>query len=392
MNTPVSPRLWRRLRTSVLAGLLVALILGPYLPSEALTRGGIPARRVVSYCIESPPTNATKPGGLMSVTGARARLTDALNAWMAAAGVDGYPALALTQDIPCKSSTDVRVRRMALDGLYASASDKHINFNTEYNWWDGTGTRPTGHPSFLGVLVHEIGHTVGADHAGGKKWSDDGDAPSMQQAATPEETVAWQDISRDDWAHAVNIAAHATSKPAFVTANPGFEHGLDHWGTSGSVATSSTYAHTGGRGARLATAASFVYTGAVYDPWRLIGGSQSQSPKMLSSVIFTARADYRHTATATTGGPVMRYNTIPMSYPVGAYKNDADTTVHPPVGQISLSACPDPGTTWTTCTRTFVMVFYQATYDARLMRYLIQSHSSGHLYVDRAGFTGGTSS
>jgi hypothetical protein len=241
---------------------------------------------------------------------------------------------------------------------------------------------------------------MGMDHAGDANWSADNAFPSMAQCLTQATSQQQETISNDEWAHAANIAGHATGKPAYITANPGFEEELSHWGVGFSaddVTVGAAYAHTGNLGIRL-TPGSFIYSTVVYDPWRLNGtNDQDVAPGMDStSVTFRIRADLRHAVGSTTGSAQMKLNQREFNYTTATTncKVSSGGAPGPWLGQVYIgTACPEASTAWATCPpREFVESFPTGSSDARWLRPVVVSTSSSHLYVDRAGMVGGTGS
>lgn len=383
-----------RVGAFVLGLLLASLVVGP---AFGITRGGFEPRRVVSYCIAEHPAE-------ISLANARNRLNDALEAWESAGGIDGSPTLDLSQDIPCNAGTDVRVVAGNLTGgTYAvtQAGGDEIEFDNDnvisqqlYGWWDGIGTRGAGEPSYEGVLVHEIGHTFSGGHAGTADWSGDNHYPSMAQTASFAQTPGWESIEMNEWALAVNISAHATSKPTYITPNPGFEEGFDHFGHGSAASVGSAYANTGDLGARLLSGSgSYIWTTAIFDPWNLNNGNQTEAGHMnVDTVLHTIRSDYRHTAGSTTGAIEFRRNTRNFRYDPANTKTAAAANPRFTAwtGQIDVgSECPDQGTSWNGCSRSFNDV-YDTTNDASWTNVLVRSTSSATVYIDRFGMTGGT--
>ncbi len=278
----------------------------------------------------------------------------------------------------------------------ASTGSSTITFDLGRQWWNGNGSRSSGEYSYEGILVHEMGHTVGMGHSGGFRWSDDGAAPSMQDCVASGGSVGYQTIERDDWSHAANIGGHASGKTPFLNANPGFERGTSHWGTSSTSLTNSAK-RTGAYGVRLNRAGAFVWIGTSYDPWDLDSNdSQVRVSRMSLNVSFRIRADHRHTSPSTTGGVQLRWNRRSLRYDEygGSCKTSAGGTHGSWLGQVALgTACSDPGTTWKLCARqpSSPEIFQKSGNDAMILRPLVLSTSSGYAYIDRVGIEGGTS-
>lgn len=329
------------------------------------------------------------PHGFMALDMARARLDDVIAQYHSTGGIDGYPAVQLTHDIPCNAGTDVRIRRRNLEtGVYAGASTTAISFNTDYDWSPQGAT--VTEPSFEGVLAHEIGHTLGLGHSGQTLWSDENQRTTMVASSSPANTDLQETITRDEWAGAANVAGHASNKIPFLTPNPGFERNLSHWAIDGAVSVGSAYARTGSRGVRLSSN-SFVWAGSSYDPWVVADGTQSGANHMSTGIVpFTIRADVRHPVT-TTGGVQLRWNRRYLNYGPANGKVDGHTTVGAWQGQEFIQPVCDPsGTSWLSCGRGFSRQFNSTT-DAWMIRVLALSTSGGYVYIDRFGYFGGTS-
>jgi hypothetical protein len=361
-------------------------------PAGAVTRDNRAADRTISICID------TAPPGMFPST-ARARLNDAIATWETTGGIDGVPGVDFTHDNPCRSGTDIRVTTASQPGgVYATASTTQIRFDndgdldgTSYSWWTGIGSRPAHWPSFEGVLVHEMGHTVGIGHSGNALWSDDGSPPSMNTCGSPTNTVAWETIERDDWGSAVNIGALATNKPTFLNANPGFERSSSHWQWSGSVAVAGAYAKSSAYGARMATSGSFMWAGASYDAYTLSNNSIVAATNMdQGTVTLTLTSYVRDAFVDTTGGLRLKYNQRIVDYPGGDNCKASGAVAGSWAGQVTTTPDCFPSTFWSLCSRNIQLSFNATNAPARMIRPLFQSTASGAIYLDRTGITGGT--
>ena len=125
-------------------------------------------RHVVTFCVESTPDGVDVPT-------ARALLNQAIAEWHTVPGQDTGQALQLSQDSspPCGGGS-VRIR----DG---GTTNEGAQFFPELSaiyffgdeWWDGSGAQGDD-VSYLGILIHEMGHTFGIHHAGDRFWTYDG--------------------------------------------------------------------------------------------------------------------------------------------------------------------------------------------------------------------------
>jgi hypothetical protein len=344
----------------------------------------------------------------------RVQLQQAIDEWASAGGIDGAGALSFTLDYPCNSSTDVRVDSDHLGAsqlAVTSGGYDRITFNVDKNWWyNDSLPQQSGEYSYQGILTHEMGHAFGLHHTGDTEWSDDVEIPVMNACTTASLSVGMEHLAMDDWGAAVNVAAHATGKTPFFSANPGFEAGLAQWRPTDSSITIVTGANpavkTGAKAARLGSINDYLYAGILFDPY-IMTTTQSVSSKMVAGsstnqVQFTMRADFRHEASGTTGGLRMKFNERTENYGPPSSNGCKDSAPHsagPFLGQVTVGTdCPDPGTSWTPCQRAFFRYFPTTSSnqddfgDARMFRPVFLSTSTGAMRLDRAGIYGGTSS
>jgi hypothetical protein len=203
----------------------------------------------------------------------------------------------------------------------------------------------------------------------------------MAECITPGaegETVWLESLAQDDWG---GVAWVRGGVARYWNANPGFEKDFSYWGHNSGTSVGSTYAQTGNRGVRLAGSGDYVYITSVYDPVR---GSN-----MVDSPTITVRGYYRHTAASTTGGVQARYDRAYLQWNTSLCKRTAGATATTWLGMTNLgSACGDPETVWTPCSRSIGFTLSSIN-DSLVFRARLQSTSSAAVYVDRVGVTGG---
>ncbi len=378
---------------SAAAALVAGVLLGSSIaalqpvPAGAMTLVDVlndTPRRIVSYCIDSTPSD-------VSDTQAETLLNQAIAHREVTGGIDGYPAVNLSQDAPCVPSTDVRVRSEASFGVVAEVNapgNTTITFGDEYAFWDGIGSRSSWEFSYEGVLVHEMGHTMGIGHSGSGSWTYDGGAlPSMTQCGNATDSQWLDTLQQDDWGVAVNIGGRATGKTPFWNANPGFERGTSYWYRSSSgITANSAYKNTGGLGVRIPAINGYLFMTSVYDPYHPI---ENPVDNMDLTPVLHVRSDYRHKYTSTTGGIWVQYNWRYLRYDGTTCKSVTTPTHTGWSGVTTALSCGDRGTTWSSCDGS-VSINSSTTNDATVFRAYVKSRSSFHVYIDRTGAYGGT--
>ena len=377
---------------ALLAGVLVgslAAVIAPG-PAEAVTFLPIDymdntPRRVVKVCIESTPND-------VSPDQAEVLLNRAIAHWEVTGGIDGYPAVDLSQDYDCDDNPDIRVIAVTsgINGIaqVINPDNEELAFHDGYAWWDGIGSRQSSEYSYEGILTHELGHTFGITHAGTGDWTYDGGAlPTMTQCGDPVDTQWLDTLQQDDWGAAVSIGGHSTGKTPFWNANPGFERGTSYWyRNSSGITASSTYKHTGGLGVRIPAINGYIYMTSVYDPWH---PPAYQMSTMSIEPALHVRTDYRHNLANTTGGLWVQYNWRYLRYNYNICKTETSPSHTSWSGVTTALSCGDRGTSWSWCDGS-VSVTNSSTNDATVFRAYVKSRSSWHLYIDRTGAYGGT--
>ncbi len=348
----------------------------------------------VNFCVESAPPS-------VGVTRARELLSEAIDEWHSAPGQNSDQALVLYQDdvLPCAEGA-YRIRYVDWGGG-PWAQTLHGDLLIEFYgtaWWDGNGTQGSDW-SYLGVLTHEMGHAFGLHHAGNTFWTYDGnylptmaECPADGQGAA--ETVYLETIQQDDWGGATYLRGGARR---YWNANPGFEQGLTHWGSSG-ASVGSAYAFTGSAGVRLAAQGNKVWITSVYDPWATEFSTsnppeQQEMPGMdTSDPVFHVFGYYRHESEDSKKGVKVQYRTRYLQYDGTTCKRNGfeDHTTWSALTLLTPVCNQDPGLYWLSCDRT-VVIDNSESNDATVLRaYLRSITPDGAVYVDKVGVFGGT--
>ncbi len=339
---------------------------------------GVAPRYSVSYCVASAPPE-------VGITRARTLLDSALNAYELASGQNTAQALSFTQNNPCTSGTNVRVTYAATSdpNNIAEAGATEIRFNPAFTFWDGIGTRASQEYYYAGIMASEIGHTVGMLHAGGPKWSYDGNLPSMVDCQSEADSVVTASLAQDDWGMAAWVRAGGVNN--IWSANPGFETDFSYWGHSSGTASASTYARTGSRGVRLAASGDYVYITSVYDPYN---GDGTVTAGMSTTPDLGVSVDYK--TTTGTGGvtPQYQYQYIRWSATGCKHTADGSATVTSWSALTNMTAF-GTSTSWRSVAPT-VRINNSTTNRSTAFRARVKSSSTAAVYIDRVGGFGGT--
>lgn len=380
----------------LLVGVVTGLAVAPPADATTLTDvlDDIP-RNNVRYCI---PVGENPPG--ISLTQARALLDNAIAHWETPTAPGSGDAVNLSRgcgnpDVTIKSENIAPIAKVV------ATANEEIHFNENVSWWDGIGQRGTNEYSYEGVLVHEIGHTLGLGHVGDSRWTYDGNyVPTMMSCGSEADSAVMDSLQQHGWGSASYLAWGPTSSDSIWSANAGFESDFMHWARSSTsqITVGSAYADSGNRGVRMTNNGNWLYITHVYDPYKLTSDPPIE-PDPFHQVISSmddsnaelrVRTRYRHASGSTTGGVKVQYDTWYLSYDDSDFcKADTNIDIGLPSGITDLNTCGDQGTTWKKCGGG-VEIDNSPTNTATVFRAYVQSTSSGDLYVDKAGSHGGT--
>jgi len=252
-------------------------------------------------------------------------LAEVLVTWEAGINVYGNATFSLSTVENCPGLPVISIT--TFDGVegdpIAFYDGTNIKFNigcegSPCNWWAGASgvPRPPGWLSYEGILVHEMGHSLGAGHTGDEDWSYDTGVhnyPTMAPGprdADNYDTVRAETLAQDDRGVHQWITTPMSWWDIFST-NPSWEMPYPgDWGGIGSGGARSTAHWLDGYYSLRVTSNNGVLQTAVYDPFR-DGATYQLSPGMFQSVTLVARAWHReHSGESGAVLPAFQYSRL----------------------------------------------------------------------------------
>jgi hypothetical protein len=336
-------------RRAALVVLIVTCLMLGAVPCEATTANANYERRTEEYCFESVPPN------ISGYEGSSFALAE--YQWERSQR-DVYGALAFDLELVSCGPGVIRIKTFYEDsGVVGSYGGSFIGFNTKFSFWPTGDGKPPGYYSYVGILVHEMGHSVGAEHTGNQDWSYDtggGQSPSMASGTGPPDSVWQESLAQDDRGTSQWIITLADWYPIFST-NPSWEGPYPgDWGAWGSGGTRSTLHYLDGSYSLRVTSGNGVSTTSVYDPFFDVG--QGVVPGMAAGVTLYARTRHRE-HTGEVGKVQVCYAYSEMKYHSSSSKVYGGDLYDEDLSGWFCTTCSST-TSWTLCdsTRSFVLV------------------------------------
>lgn len=334
----------KRLGRGVVGAVVAVAVMGAVLlPAGAVSVNSNERRTSFSICTEDAPAGQDPED-----------VEDAIeaidNEWEAIPEVaSSVSAIHIVVRSDCNTSHDVEVVFEVIEkGCCATYTGSKIRFHTGLDsqnnpvlWCldPGQPCNTSVERSFRGVLLHEMGHALGAGHSGTCLWNygkpnchvDGADNfTTMLAAPTIPQSYKQASLEKDDKSLVPWMETGGLQK--WWSRDPGFEAGhLGAWYTKGNVSITTDHERTGDYAVLLTPQAngnmSWMRIHTVYDPWNT-GGDHKPDAAVYSGMTSTPRPDistwYRENGNKG-GGVRLHYRYRYLDYDTTVAKQAPDT-------------------------------------------------------------------